>query len=73
MRFHSDFERVRDAWGDPRNRAAIRRILLNLADAPDGTLPGLEEMIEAVEQTPGANRADVEFYFGYRPPAAAGA
>jgi hypothetical protein len=68
-RTHSDFGRVREAYsGDTSNRRAIDHLLLQLADAPPGTLgPGPEELVEALESHPGADRAAVVDYFTYRP------
>ncbi|MCC6676406.1 MAG: hypothetical protein IT436_04620 [Phycisphaerales bacterium] len=67
-RSHSDFSRVQAAWADDSTRAAIEALLLQLADAPAGTTgPGPEELAEALESHPGADRAAVVDYFAFLP------
>ncbi|MCC6678266.1 MAG: hypothetical protein IT436_14085 [Phycisphaerales bacterium] len=73
-RTHSDYSRVQAAWADDSTRAAIDTLLLQLADAPDGTTgPGPEELAEALESHPGADRTAVVDYFAYRPAPKGGA
>lgn len=69
MRTHHDHARALRAFtgDDGPTKAATLALLRQLPPDGSATCPGPEELLEALESRPGADRAAVVDYFTYRP------